>query len=322
MPAPPSKDENRLVGVVLAFGCPGIVPLCGGKAESPAQIPYLDLLSKHVRESAPLLPDAVGEFQGRPVMYFLDATGGEPDASQRLELQQRLANRGDHAVLAVVHPGDLTLYPLHLDRKHLNQHGLGKVIPAGDTKAPFLFQSVAAGHFDLPGQPEAADPVFVEIKRLLQRASQELVTGWGLDGLDVLSMTGRALFVRFLIDRRIVEESDLKEICPAALKGTGVHDLKAVFSNAERAAQTSAWLDETFNGDLLPLVNTLTAATPQRERRRAYRAAYTNAGTASHDLVFRHLEAILRGWDQLQGATQLGLSIDWDDLNFRHIPIG
>src|SRR5450756_923103 len=101
-----SKDDKRVAGVVLAFGCPSIVPLRSGKAESPAQIPYLDLLSKHVRESSLLLPDAVGEFQGQPVMYFLDASNGEPDASERLDLQQRLANRGDHAALAVVRPGD------------------------------------------------------------------------------------------------------------------------------------------------------------------------------------------------------------------------
>src|ERR1700678_4396318 len=117
MSVPFSTEDKRLAKTVLAFGCPGIVPLHSAKAESPDQIPYLDLLSRHVRESAPLLPDAVGEFQGRPVMYFLDASGGEPDTNQRLELQQRLANRGDHAVLAVVRPGDLTLYPLHLSRK-------------------------------------------------------------------------------------------------------------------------------------------------------------------------------------------------------------
>src|SRR5258706_14860313 len=132
MSAPLSKENDRLASWVLEFGCPGIVPLRSEKTESPAQIPYLDLLSKHVRESAPLLPDAVGEFQGRPVMYFLDASEGEPDANQRLDLQQRLANRGDHAVLAVVRPGDLTLYPLHLDRQHLNQHRLGLEIPSSD----------------------------------------------------------------------------------------------------------------------------------------------------------------------------------------------
>ena len=101
MPSLLSNDDKRLAAKVRVFGCPGIVPLSGGKAESPTQIPYLDLLSKHVRESAPLLPDAVGEFQGRPVMYFLDASNGEPDANERLDLQQRLANRGDHAVLAL-----------------------------------------------------------------------------------------------------------------------------------------------------------------------------------------------------------------------------
>lgn len=322
MPATLSQDNKRLAQNVLGFGCPGIVPLRGTKVESPAQVPYLDLLSEHVRKSASLLPDAVGEFQGRPVMYFLDATGGEPDADERLELQQRLANRGDHAVLALVRPGDLTLYPLNLDRTHLNQHGLGKVIPIGDKKAPFLFQSVAVGDFDLPGRSEAADPVFAEIKTLLERATRDLVANCGLDGLEVLSITGRALFYRFLIDRHIVEESDINEICPAALKGCGPHDLRAVFSNAEWAAQTSAWLDETFNGDLLPLVNTLTTATSPNERRRAYLQAYTDAGTRSNGLVFRHLEAMLRGWDQVSGGTQARLPIDWDNLNFCHIPVG
>ena len=322
MATPLSIEAKGLAGKVLPYGCPDVVPLYSGRAESPSQIPYLDLLSKHVREIAPLLPDAVGEFQGQPVMYFLDATNGEPEATDRLELQQRLANRGDHAVLAVVRPGDLVLYPLHLDRRHLNDHGIGKVIPVGDAQAPFLFQSVAAGKFDLPGQPETADPVFVEIKALLQRATKDLVAEGHLDGLDVLSMTGRALFFRFLIDRRIVEPDDLSEICPAALTGLEPHDLNAVFSDAERAAQTSAWLDETFNGDLLPLVRSMNAGASQRERRKSYQTAYKNAGTASNDWVFRHLEAILRGWEQVCGSSQMRLPIDWDDLNFRHIPIG
>ena len=322
MSVPFSTEDKRLANAVLAFGCPGIVPLHGAKAESPDQIPYLDLLSKHVRESAPLLPDAVGEFQGRPVMYFLDASDGEPDTDERLALQLRLANRGDHAVLAVVRPGDLTLYPLHLDRQHLNKYGVGRPTQVGDVKAPFLFHSVAAGEFDLPGRAKAADPVFVEIKNLLRRATEDLVVRRGMDGAEVLSMTGRALFFRFLIDRRIVQESDLQEICPAAMEGIGPHDLFAVFSTSERATQTSAWLDETFNGDLLPLVNTLTAETGPTERRKAYQAIYVKAGAASGGWAFRHLEAILRGWEQVQGITQLRLTIDWDDLNFRHIPIG
>lgn len=322
MSAPLSKGDRCLADRVRAFGCPAIVPLRGVKAESPDQIPYLDLLSRHVRETSRLLPDAIGEFQGRPVMYFIDASTSEPDTKERLDLQQRLANRGDHAVLAVVRPGDLTLYPLHLDRKHLNKHGVGKVISASDEKAPFLFQTVAAGKLDLAGRSTDADPVFVEIKKLLKRAIQDLVIDSRLDGLEVLSMAGRALFFRFLIDRRIVEEADLKEICPAALKGAMPHDLKSVFSTAERAAQTSAWLDETFNGDLLPLVNTLNASTHPTVRRKEYSKAYADAAAKSRNLVFSHLEAVLRGWDQVGGVTQLHLPIDWDDLKFRHIPVG
>lgn len=317
-----ASNDAGLAAQVLPFGCPAIVPLWGRRAESPAQIQYLDLLSANVQRSAALLPDAVGEFQGRPVMYFVDARGGEPDSTARIDLQQRLANRGDHAVLAVVRPGDLTLYPLHLDRQQLDKHGTGKVVSISDAKAPFLFQRVAGGDFKLAGQPEQADPVFVEIRKLLERATNELVTGCGLDGLEVLSMTGRALFFRFLIDRQIVTDSDLAEICPAALKGKGPHDLKAVFSTAERAAQTSDWLDDTFNGDLLPLTNTVCASTPAVERRASYQAVYETAGRNSRRRLFIHLEAILRGWDNVYGAVQLRLPIDWDDLNFRHIPIG
>lgn len=322
MPTLLSQDHKNLERAVKAFGCPAIIPLSSAKVESPDQIPYLDLLSKNVRKEAKFLPDAVAEFQGRPVMYFLNADATALDVSERLDLQQRLANRGDHAVLAVVKPGELTLYPLHLDREQLNKHGLGKIISASEGAAPFLFQSVATGNIDLPGQPKEADPVFSEIQKLLKRAVKDLVIDAGLDGLDVLSMTGRALFFRFLIDRCIVEETDLEEICPAVLEGSGPHDLQAVFSTVERAAQTSAWLDKTFNGDLLPLVHALNDSTKPIVREKAYQKVYADAGVKSKQLLFCHLEAILRGWDQVQGATQLCLPIDWDDLKFRHIPIG
>ncbi len=46
-----------------------------------------------------------------------------------------------------------------------------------------------------------------------------------------------------------MRDKELAEICPAA------RELKDVFENAEKAAQTSAWLDETFNGDFLRLID-------------------------------------------------------------------
>jgi hypothetical protein len=135
--------------------------------------------------------------------------------------------------------------------------------------------------------------------------------------LDVLSTTGRALFFRFLIDRRIVLEDELSEILPNA------RDIRDAFSTVDNAAGTSAWLDETFNGDLLPLVEGLSPESSYAERVRAYRQFYRDAGAATGQKLFNHLEAILRGWKNVGGSHyQLSFDVDWDDFNFAHIPIG
>lgn len=70
--------------------------------------------------------------------------------------------------------------------------------------------------------------------------------------LDVLSLAGRALFWRFLVDRDIVCDEDLENDC-AWWSRRNAPDRLDAFENAENAAQTSAWLDRTFNGDFLPL---------------------------------------------------------------------
>lgn len=319
-----SKNDQQLGEALSAFGCPGIISLRSKQKQSPDHVPYLDLLSDQVREEVVRLPDAVAEFQGKPVMYLIDAGSGEPDQAERLKLQQRLANRGDHAVLAIVRPGELTLYPLNLDRETLNKKGIGKTIRVADPQAPFLFEEIATGTLTgLEGQPTASDPVFEEIRRLLDKAVNDLVVTKGLDGLAVLSMTGRALFFRFLIDREIVTAELIKNICPAAAEDPEAHRLFQVFSNAERAAQTSTWLDITFNGDLLPLIEALPLDASEAKRTETYSEVYRQAGKDSANTVFQHLEAILRGWEHVEGAQQPYLpGIDWHDLNFRHIPIG
>ncbi len=324
MPAPALNDEaiKRLNTLARRFGCPEVIPL-RRPTSIPAQIQYLDLLATVEVPSDTLLPQAVAEFQGHAVIYFLDGSGQDYTRPQIKDLQQRLANRGDHAVLAVACPGNLTLYPLNLDRSEL-QDGRWETIAATSTEAPYLFQGLACGTKPLEGSMTKADPVFVEIHRLMLNASRALAGAKGegpLDGLTVLSMTGRALFFRFLIDRYIVRKEDLPEICPAIKDG----DLRGVFSSAERAAQTSVWLDETFNGDLLPLVEAITKTTPSRERKRLYLHAYQEASENTAGIVFKHLEAILKGYDAINTRDiQLTLpgAVDWDDLNFRHIPVG
>jgi len=323
MPATLSKNDQRLADEVRVFGCPQscIVSLRDKQKHLPAHVSYLDLLSDQVQAEAVRLPDAVAEFQGRPVMYLIDAASGEPAAADRINLQQRLANRGDHAVLAIVRPGELVLYPLNLDRETLDKNGVGKPFLAADPKAPFLFQEIATGTVpDFEGQSDKADPVFEEIRSLLDRAVDELVVRQKMDGLEVLSMTGRALFFRFLMDREIVTDEWILDICPVAKNDPKEHRLRNVFSTPERAAQTSSWLDITFNGDLMPLIGPLPLDAPRAKRTKAYLDIYTVAGDKSQGQVFQHLEAILQGWEKVKSMLLPG--IDWDDLNFRHIPIG
>src|SRR5690606_15168686 len=123
-----------------------------------------------------------------------------------------------------------------------------KSIPEKDREAPLFFQSLVHGTF-LEGKqrPHETDYVFERIHALLLQTSEAFVPRKKLKSLDVLSLCGRALFFRFLIDRRIVRDGESGEICPAA------DNLKDAFSTARAAAQTSAWLDVTFNGDFLPL---------------------------------------------------------------------
>jgi len=310
-----TTEAARLEKQAAVFGCPPLVHL--GVEPTAAHIDYLDL--DRQRASAVLLPDAVAEYQGRPVMYLLDAAGEKPlstgDGEAIRDLQQLLANRSEQACLGIVRAGCLEVYPINLDRERLERTA-PRIVAVQSPQAPTFFQSLATGAFRPDGQPKEADSVFHEIHNLLERAADGL--SGRLKPLDVLSATGRALFYRFLLDRCIIGDAERDEICSEAT------DLADVFSTAEKAAATSCWLDETFNGDLLPLVPDLTAESPSSERLAAYLRFYRKAGTATSQEVFLHLQAILRGWESVGGSQfQPRLpKIDWDDFDFAHIPIG
>jgi N-6 DNA Methylase len=321
MPAmPPQQKVERLRGHVRKLGCPD--PIWLDAEPTPAHMEYLDLLP---HKSGPLLmPDAVAEFQGRPLLYLVDGINetGAPrlQARQIADLQQMLANRSEHACLGVVTPGSLDVYPINLDRKELEEARF-KTILISEPEAGSFFQSLATGTYDLPGRPQQADYVFTKIHNLLKAASEDLAGRKGksgeMRGLDVLSTTGRALFFRFLIDRGIVLPAELSQISAHA------EDMRDVFSNAAKAAATSCWLDETFNGDLLPLVEGLTSETDPKGRLLAYQRFYQEAGAATNQRIFGHLSAILRGCKHVGGSLfQMSFDVDWDDFNFAHIPIG
>jgi hypothetical protein len=308
-----TSNFKRLQREARKLGCPDLVEL-SSDSDNADHLDYLDILPG--RCDAKLLPDAVAEFQGRPVMYLVDSIEGDVAGYNVhiADLCQLLANRSEHACVAIFRPGQVDVYPINLDRK-LVATAEPKIITLRDASAPLFFHSIATGAFRLKEQPKEADYVFEQINALLCHATEALMPE--LDSLEILSLTGRALFFRFLVDRKIARPEDIDRISPKA------RTLRHAFSNPSTASETAAWLDETFNGDLLPLVPEIYSGISDQERRSQYRRYYRNIGERTNGAIFRHLEAIMRGWESVSpGEFQQPLSVDWDDLNFAHIPVG
>lgn len=314
MPAEPSNTAP-LTKRLAAYGCTSdVIIRLDETLSTPGQLDYLDLLPKQ-RTHKPRLT-AVAEHQGTALLYLVDACGDvRSDAKSLATVRRQLANRSDPAWLGVVHSGSLEIFPIGFHEA--TDERPVKIIEKSSTTAPMFFQSLVHGTFEENDRLCGTDYVFDKIFKLLTRTIDEFVPKEGeakLDALEVLSMTGRALFFRFLIDRRIVLESECEEICSAA------DELKDAFSTAEKAAQTSAWLDATFNGDFLPLIDETIPANNRSAREAAYLKFFKCTESRVGKRIFTHLEAILRGWCATGDTVQTEL--DWGDLDFAHIPVG
>jgi hypothetical protein len=311
-----TTEEHPLTGRLRAYGCSQFIPL-DERLSRPEQLNYLDLLPKQSNHT-PILT-AVAEHQGAALLYLVDACGdARSDAASLAEVRKQLANRSDPAWLGVLRPGSLEIFPIGFHEADDAQPV--KVIEERSATAPLFFQSLVHGTFEENHRLRGTDYVFRKIFDLLTQTTNEFVPPDGtgkIDALEVLSMAGRALFFRFLIDRRIVLPDELhgrEGICRAAT------ELKNAFSSAEKSAQTSAWLDETFNGDFLPLIDESIPASNRRDREKAYLRFYQRTEDLVGRKIFTHLEAILRGWRGTGSTFQPEL--DWGDLDFAHIPVG
>lgn len=313
MPNAPSKPDSRPLDQRLAaYGCTSVIRL-DKKLSASDQLDYLDLLPKQGNHT-PVLT-AVAEHQGTALLYLVDASGDvKSDANSLVSVRRQLANRSDPAWLGVVRPGSLEIFPIGFEAADTQPI---KIIEERDSNAPLFFQSLVHGTFEANHLLRGTDYVFHKIFDLLTRTTNEFVPQKGkgkLDALEVLSMAGRALFFRFLIDRRIVFPNECNEICPAA------SELKDAFSSAEKSAQTSAWLDATFNGDFLPLIDESIPADNREARETVYLSFFKHTEHLVGKKIFTHLEAILRGWRAVGDTLQMEL--DWGDLDFKHIPVG
>jgi methylase of polypeptide subunit release factors len=289
---------------IAGCGVPtGSVKLFHSQPE-PELINYLDLCPALDGRGAAVLPDGVAESRERPLLYFILNNRLSADATaQRAQLgrlRRTLGSRGERAFLAVIESGLVRVIPVSLDSRTQDW----REFRPGTPEARSLFAQMALGEYEAEGAPPEADYVYEAMFKLLTGVADNIVAAnTGVDHGDVLSLVGRALFLRFLSDRGVVTEESLKDIAPGARR------LDECFANPTRAAQTCHWLDTTFNGDFLPLSETGSLAWFQRV-------------VPPEGEVLKGLRAVLRNEEPAGGGYQKRLQMDWSMFDFAHVPVG
>ena len=326
---PVSQNDQGLVQSLEAFGAARqrVRVLDGGVLAPQQMLDYADLIALARREGA-LAVEAVVEVDHRPAIYvarrpLLPAPGFDDDLRK---LHRRLSCRGREAYLAVADQGRLTVYRCALARERPEPFLVREV---GAPDAAGLIPGLIGGSFWQPGWDEAMEPPaagraqrrggrvraktraaeaesvhdvlltsIVGVAKALQgsAAVADLEQRSGL----VLCLVGRALLLRFLIDRGILDSLPQAEAVGAS--GGGV---RAFLDTAAGAAAACVWLDDTFNGDLLPL------PLPN-----GYAASFALI-EAGDPAFFPTLGCLMRAEEN--GQLRLAL---WDQLDFAYVPVG
>jgi hypothetical protein len=242
------------------------------------------------------LVDYVVEQQVQALLYVVDQTHLRNDTLPIRDLQKILAMRGEPAWLGVLKPGRLDIYATDL-------------LPSEDSTPVWFSRDSSEASSILPRLAQGEDLVPAATLRLrdvllgLMTDAGEALRDLGVSTHEAIALTGRALFLRYLIGRKIVLPDHLPNIAPSAAS------LKTCMDTDVALAETNHWLDNTFNGDLLTLPAT------------DYAAYFCQLVRQYGQAVIQPLSAIMT----LDTAIEPGVSqqrLDWGDLDFDHLPIG
>jgi len=251
----------------------------------PDLLPYATLVSARKQKDSLLAAlTGVYEWQNSPLVFLVEAEKLTSDQGLN-NVRRLIAMRGDAPYLGVVGPGQLTVYRVSLDKDPISK----AIIPLelGDTRA--TFPHLANYRPDVA--PHSRRWISKVVLTLLSSSIDELKTQFHVSDCNAISLVGRALFARFLGDR---------DLLPASLFANGLSNAAELFDGADQAANTSKWLDDTFNGDFLPVSAGLYGLLPQG--------------------CFRTLGNIMRRAER--GQLYLGWEEKWENLDFSHIPVG
>lgn len=290
---------TRLMDALLTYGVQPeqVKMLQPALLTEEEKLEYQDLLGKGGEV------EAVVEYDKRPILYVVRQASltRQQDPQQLKRLLLELACRGGTTYLALVTPGMLKLYPCLLHEDVTSVEAL-TIAEHPESSASF-FQNLVQGAIPLDFGEYKGKDVHHVLLSAIRSVSENLERSAAFKGkqdeerfLDVLALTGRALFARFLADRDILTAQTF-----SLLETVGADDL---LSTPEWAAQTFDWMDQTFNGDLLPL------PVPREQY-----LSYFQAIDADDRMALGRLSQIMRHSDSL--ATPL-----WNFVNFKHVPVG
>ena len=286
---------TNLLATPEAFGLPAGMLVRMDGAPDYRHLAYLDIMSA---QTAASLPEAVLEADGSAAIYLSSDASLLSDTMRLAALRETLACRGDARYLGVAQPGVLHVFPLGFYGE----------------KAPGYIKQISLQpggelHDFLAGLSEDEEPVTAEktwldgyLLDLLRSTARRLKKTNALSDGQVLSLVGRGLFARFIVDRGIVRESDARSISPHATS------LEALFDTPEAAADSCAWLDATFNGNLLPLLDDDAHSAP------AYREFFAALDETARRIVCLELGNVMRR------AAHGQLPMDWQRIQFDHVP--
>ncbi len=302
-----ASKSPALLRTLAPYGVPERrVHMLGGEVTAD-DLGFLDLFKLPVdapEGTKAIRPDAVVETDTGAVLYVVDEkrmfAGKGSEEAQLKYLRETLASRGSNGHLALLRPGELVVMPITLQKSAPTS-----VTIEGDSPIAGSFFAAFSNGL-LLGEKSTratADYVFEAMFKLVWSVADRLAK-LRIRRTDVLSLVGRALFFRFLKDRDIVRDTDVAVVLPRA------NSILEAFDTAANADATCRWLDQTFNGDLLPLSG-------------SGETYFTELGKRTGNRLFFHLRAIIEGTEPVgDEGYQLPLALDFGAFDFAHVPVG
>lgn len=199
------------------------------------------------------VPSPTDEIPGTPCIYFKFTD--TPTNEIVNQLRTKIWNHGRIPTLWIVTPDAVRIYnsfarPQPDDVKNSRNHLLGELSSIEQklkNVEEFHKSKFDTGEFWRTGQGRKVNPDQRVDSALLRdlTTTERLLVDKKLDSTTAHALLGRAIFVKYLEDRKIIK--------PASFHTYKCTEFKGLLGDKEKTYSFFEWLRNTFNGDLFPL---------------------------------------------------------------------